>query len=182
MCSRDRQLFRRLVGLVLVAGCSGATPTFAQSAEDNAAFQKFVGIWRLVEWPQRLADGTMRQNRLTSAYIIYTDTGHMCFVAMNPNRPQWKAVTPTPDEALSGIAGLGAYCATVEVHARDGFIVHHVEIERSPNYVGRDRKRWFTFEGPDRVRLRIDPPELVALAPVTESTLVWERVKKSIER
>jgi hypothetical protein len=42
--------------------------------------------------------------------------------------------------------------------------------------IGRTRKRWFTFQGPDRVALRMDPSELSP--PVVESTLVWERVRK----
>ena len=147
----------------------------AQSQDDIA--KQFVGMWRLVSWTERLADGTTRQNPFSVAYIIYTDTGHMCYVGMNPNRPRWKLeAAPTPEEALSGITGLGAYCAAVEIHAKEGFVIHHVEIERSPNLVGRARKRWFTFQGQNRVSLRIDTPELIS--PVVESILTWERVEK----
>jgi len=46
--------------------------------------------------------------------------------------------------------GLGAYCGTVEIHANEGFVIHHIEIERSPNDVGGIRKRWFTFQGSNR--------------------------------
>jgi hypothetical protein len=147
----------------------------AQSQDDIA--KQFVGMWRLVSWTERLADGTTRQNPRSVAYIIYTDTGRMCYVSMNPNRPRWKLeAAPTPEEALSAITGLGAYCAAVEVHAKEGFVIHHVEIERSPNLVGRARKRWFTFQGQNRVSLRIDTPELIS--PVVESILTWERVEK----
>lgn len=119
----------------------------------------------------------MRQSPRSVGYIVYTDTGHMCYVSMNPNRPRWKSeAAPTPEEALSAITGLGAYCATVEIHAKEGFVIHHVEVERTPNFVGRARKRWFTFEGPNRVSLRIDTPELTS--PVVESILTWERVVK----
>jgi len=139
--------------------------------------KQFVGMWRLVSWTERLADGTTRQNPRSVGYIVYTDTGHMCYVSMNPNRPLWKSeAAPTPEEALSGITGLGAYCATVEIHAKEGFVIHHVEVERIPNFVGRARKRWFTFQGPNRVSLRIDTPELTS--PVVESILTWERVVK----
>jgi len=149
--------------------------SYAQSQDDVA--KQFVGMWRLVSWPQRLANGTTRESPLSVAYIVYTDTGHMCYVSMNPNRPRWKSQTaPTPEEALSGITGLGAYCATVEIHPKEGFVIHHVEIEKVPNRVGMARKRWFKFQGPNRVSLRIDTPELVA--PVVESTLIWERVVK----
>jgi len=29
-----------------------------------------------------------------------------------------------------------AYCALVELHAREGFVLHHVDVERVPNNVG----------------------------------------------
>lgn len=151
----------------------------AQPQDDVSTAKKFIGMWRLVSWPQRLADGTTRQNPMSAAYIIYTDTSHMCFVGMNPNRPKWKSATaPTPEEMTSGLGrnDFGAYCGTVEVHAKEGFILHHVEIEKSPNLVGTTRKRWFTFDGPNRVALRIDPSQNTA--PVVESTLIWERVQK----
>lgn len=153
------------------------SPSRAQFQNDVA--KQFVGMWRLVSWPQRLADGTTRQDPRSVAYIIYTDTSHMCSVGMAPDRPRWQSESrPTAAEALSamGGAGLYAYCARVEVHAAQGFVLHHVEMDKSPNVVGRTRKRWFTFEGPNRVALRIDTPELTA--PVVESTLTWERVEK----
>lgn len=112
-------------------------------------------------------------------YIIYTGTNRMCYLSMNPNRPMWKSETaPTESEAISGMGNSGfyAYCATVEIHAEEGFVLHHVEIDKVPNIVGRTRKRWFTFQGPNRVALRIDSPELTS--PVVESTLIWERVDK----
>jgi hypothetical protein len=168
-------LFSCVVGL---CGLGGAwIETHAQPQDDAAVAKQFVGTWRLVSWPQRLADGTTKQNPISVAYLIYTDTGHMCFVGMNPNRPRWKSATePTSEEALSGITGFNAYCSTVEIHAKEGFVIHHVEIEKVPNWVGRERKRWFTFQGPNRVALKIDPAETVP--PVVESTLNWERVQK----
>jgi len=53
-------------------------------------------------------------------------------------------------------------------------VSHHIEIAKNPNTVGRDNKRWFTFDGPNRVALRVDNPA----PPVVESTLIWERVVK----
>lgn len=147
-----------------------------QARGENDMENPFLGMWRLLSWEQRLTDGTTRQAPNSVGYLIYTDVGRMCYVGMNPNRPKWNALTPTASEALSGIMGMGAYCATVEVHASEGFVLHHVEIERVPNNVGTVRKRWFTFDGPDRLSLRIDVPELIA--PIVESTLTWERVTK----
>jgi lipocalin-like protein len=155
--------------------------SYAQSQDDIA--KQFVGMWRLVSWPERLADGTTRQNPLSVAYLIYTDTGHMCYVTMKPNRPRWKSANaPTPEEALSAFPGSYGYCATVEIHAKEGFVIHHVEIDTVPNFVGTDRKRWFAFQGPNRVSLRLDKPASPRInsptSPVVESTLIWERVVK----
>jgi len=169
-----RAIKRRTVSILALGAILNTAP-HAQSVDAMA--KQFVSMWRLVSRTQRLADGTTRQHPISVGYIIYTDTGHMCYVAMNPSRPKWKSETaPTSEEALSGITGLGAYCATVEIHAKEGFVVHQVEIERSPNRVGLARKRWFTFQGPNRVALRIDTPELNP--PVVEDTLIWERVQK----
>ena len=163
------------VVLALGALSSASFHALAQSQDDIA--KQFVGMWRLVSWTQRLADGTTRQNPQSVGYIIYTDTNRMCVVAMDPNRPKWKSETaPTDAEAMSAIRGLLAYCATVEIYSKEGFVLHHVEIEKVPNRVGLKRKRWFTFQGPNRVALRVDTPELTA--PVVESTLIWERVEK----
>lgn len=165
-----------VLNLLLVLPALIGSVFYAEArAQDDIATQ-FLGMWRLVSWEQRLADGTTRQAPNSVGYIIYNDTGHMCYVGMNPNRPKWKSSIPTESEALSGLVGMGAYCATVEVHVSEGFVLHHVEIERVPNNVGIVRKRWFTFDGANRLSLRIDTPELIA--PIVESTLTWERVIK----
>ena len=160
--------------LVLAALSASLLPGHAGA--DDAIARQFVGIWKLVSWEQRFADGTTRQAPNSVGYIIYTDTGHMCYVGMNPTRPKWASRTPTESEALSGIIGLGAYCGTVEVRDDEGYVLHHVEVERVPNNVGIVRKRWFTFHGPDQVSLRVDEPELIA--PIVQSVLTWERVRK----
>ena len=101
----------------------------------------------------------------------------MCAVLVNPNRPKWRsAAAPTPDEAKVGIDGLEAYCSTVEVHGKEGFVLHNVEIDKRPNAAGTTRKRWFTFEGPNRLILRLDP---AANNPTVVDTVVWERVEKN---
>jgi hypothetical protein len=60
------------------------------------------------------------------------------------------------------------------MHAPEGYALHHVFIDKTPNTVGMPRKRWFEFLSPDRVLLRIDRAELQA--PIVESALIWERV------
>jgi len=153
----------------------GALRPSAQSADDVSAARRLVGMWRLVDRTVSFADGTSRPDPRTTAYIFYSDTGMTCYIAMDPTRAAWKSeTTPTPEEAVASIAGLGAYCGTFRVNAKEGSVVHHMEIERIPNLIGRDRKRWFTFQDANHLVLKVDPSEF--RAPVVERKLLWERV------
>jgi hypothetical protein len=161
--------------ILLVSGQLNITSR-AQSQDDIA--RQFAGMWRLVSNPQRLVDGTTREGSNSVGYAFFdASAGHMCFLSMNPNRARWKSeTTPTPEEGLSAIGGFGAYCATIEIHAKEGFMVRHYEINQNPNAVGKQTTRWYTFQGTDRMSLRVDSSELNR--PVAESTFVWERVRK----
>ncbi len=172
-------MMKRLAITAISVSLSFATLAFAQDHPSNDDIaQQFAGMWRLVSNPQRLADGTTREGANSVAYAMFdANATHMCFVSMNPNRPRWKSETaPTPEEGVSALRGFGAYCGTVEIHAKEGFIIRNYEINQTPNAVGKVTKRWYTFQGANRMSLRIDPPELTA--PVVENTLIWERVGK----
>ena len=161
--------------IFLILGQLNGT-SHAQSQEDIV--KKLAGMWRLVSNPQRLVDGTTREGSNSVGYAFFDGNARrMCFLSMNPNRPQWKSeATPTAEEGLSAIRGFGAYCAAIEIHANEGFMIRHYEINQTPNAVGRATKRWYTFQGTDRMSLRVDASELNR--PVVENTFVWERVVK----
>jgi hypothetical protein len=163
-----------LTPLLAVCILCGGLAVGAQTPDATAA-RRLIGLWRLVDRTVTYADGTSRPDPRTTAYIFYSDTGITCYIAMDPARAPWKSETmPTPAEALAAITGLGAYCGTFRVDAKEGSVTHHMEIERIPNLVGRDRKRWFTFQDANHVILRVDPSEFTA--PVVERRLLWERV------
>jgi hypothetical protein len=163
-----------LWSILLLCGQLGGTAR-AQSPQDIA--KRLAGMWRLVSNPQRLADGTTRVGANSVGYAFFdANASHMCFLSMNPNRPQWKSeAAPTPEEGLSALRGFGAYCATIELNAKEGFMLRHYDINQTPNAVGKATKRWVTFQGADRMSLRVDSSELNP--PVVESMFVWERVK-----
>ena len=108
-----------MVGILMFWGTS--FETHAQSQDDVA--QRFVGMWRLVSYSLRLADGTTKPSPLSVGYVIYTGTNRMCGVLMDPDRPKWNVANPNrittnESEALSAITGFDGYCSTVEVHAK----------------------------------------------------------------
>jgi hypothetical protein len=148
----------------------------AYAAAQGAAVQ-IVGTWRLVAATQRMADGTERPDPNVGAqargYIIYTPTGQVCAMLGNSERGRWiVADQPTAAEAMAITSNMVAYCGTYTVDEPGGFVLHHVELDLSPNRSGTDRKRFFTISG-DRLVLRPAPP---LPKGVQEWTVTWQRV------
>jgi hypothetical protein len=158
---------RTVALIVLTAGS-------AQAQSPGAAAEPFVGAWRLVSWTQRLADGTTRAAAADTGNIIYTANGRMCAILQNSKRQKWSGPPKTLEEATARMSGNTAYCARVEINAKEGYVLHHVDLDFNPSSIGIVRKRWFVFEGANRLRLKIDRGELPKT--VEESELVWERV------
>ena len=169
---------KKLMSILALAGLIGlASMMRAQSA--SPVRSQLVGTWRLVSATQRLADGTARPDPQTgprgNGYLMYSETGRMCAVLANPDRPKWKSETaPAEAELRSAFGGLVAYCGTYEVNEAEGYVVHHIEMDRVPNLAGTDRKRYFTLSG-GRLVLRPAPP---LPAGVKEWIVEWERVEK----
>ena len=169
------------LGITLVAflALAGLGPQVSAQSRpsDTAAAQRFIGAWRLVSWVQDMADGTQRPGSTADrGYIMYTPDGRMCAVLQNMKRPKWTGPAASVEEANARLSGAVSYCAAVEVHADEGFVLHTVDLDFNPGSVGLVRKRWFNFDGPDRLILRVDRNEL--RADVKESRLVWERVPR----
>jgi hypothetical protein len=94
-------------------------------------------------------------------------------VLTNPDRPRWTSA-PTDAQVRAAFDGMVAYCGAYDVNAAEGYVVHHIEVDREPNLAGSERKRYFSLSG-NRLVLRPAPP----LPPgVREWTVVWERVQK----
>ena len=157
---------RVLIAALLVAAASRAS---AQGIDPRA----LIGAWQLVSWETTQADGTVRKSPMSVGSLIYSDSGRMCGVLMDPTR-KTPSRPPTDEEIRAAYNGIVAYCGTYEVDAKAGFVVHHVDLEKSPANIGISRKRWFTLEG-NRLSLKIDAAELPATQK--ESRLVWERVR-----
>jgi hypothetical protein len=138
---------------------------------------ELLGTWRFVSSSQRLADGTTQPDPQTGpkgvGYLIYTKTGQVCVVVGNSERSRWPSPqSPTDAEVRSAFEGLTAYAGTFQVNEAERFVVHHIEVDRVPNSVGAERKRFCSITG-NRLTLRAAPP---LPAGVQEWTIVWERV------
>ena len=163
-------------GILIVAALLLAGQSAPAAAQGAAA--KLVGAWRLVAATQRMTDGTERPDPNVGAkargYIIYTSTGQVCAMLANSERARWKVGgQPTEAEALAIPQNMVAYCGTYSVDEAGGFILHHVELDLSPNRAGTDRKRFFTLSG-DHLVLRPAPP---LPQGVQDWTVTWERAR-----
>jgi hypothetical protein len=161
---------------LILAAWLAVSPATATAAPKGPAAQ-LVGAWRLVSATERMSDGTERPDPNVGpqgrGYIIYTATGQVCAMLGNSQRPRWAVPgQPTNAEARAIPDNMVAYCGTYSVDETGGFVVHHVEIDLSPNVVGTDRKRFFTVTG-DRLILRAAPP---LPDGVQALTITWTRV------
>jgi hypothetical protein len=164
--------------LVLIAAASiGLLSRRAQAQDSMPGRAQLIGTWRFVSATQLLADGTSRPDPQTGAngagYLMYTETGHLCAVIANPERPVWRApATPSDSDVRQAFSGLVAYCGTYDVNQAEGSVTHHIELDREPGLTGTNRKRFFTRSGA-RLVLRAAPP---LPNGVREWTIVWQRV------
>jgi hypothetical protein len=161
----------RLAALsIVVSLCTSA------SANAQELSKGLIGTWKLVSTEQRLTDGSTRPSPLYGAngvgYLIYSESGFMCAVLMDPNRPRWKAEDSPTEAELKAIANhFVSYCGRYEVNEKERSVVHHVELDVVPNNVGDKLVRFVALTG-NTLKLRPAEPR----DGIVEYTLTWERV------
>jgi len=158
--------------LLLTLGSLSCT---SQDQPLDTAADNFIGMWKLESWQRTFTDGLSLADPRSVGYIVYTDTGHMCYLSMDPDRPNWGVWNdPTGEEAISAIMGIGAYCSRVEVDDEAKVVTHIVEVEKVPNSVGLIRERNYRFEGNNT--LILSPVQSGLPEGVHLVELVWKRV------
>ncbi len=164
----------RGVGCALtLAGAMGCAP--APPAE---AANPFVGAWSLASWESRSADGevTLPYDGRPAGQIAYTADGRMSAQLMKVGREFPDAAEATGAEMSQAVlGGFFSYYGDYSVDMEAGVVTHHVEGALLPSWVGSDRPRSFTFDGPDRLILSTEPDPARGAGAV--GTLVWERVR-----
>lgn len=164
---------------VLLVFCGLAMWTSGSEAQSPAA-KNLVGLWKLVRIEVRQPDGRTKADpdlgQGAVGYIFYDSTGHMGVHLMNPDRPKWKSEDgPANDEAMTSARGYDAYSGTYELHEKEGYVVHHVEVSFNPNSVGQSWKRKFVLSGN---QLQLTPPPFKSSSgEMLDETLLWERVR-----
>jgi hypothetical protein len=88
-------------------------------------------------------------------------------VMLHPRERKPLGPSATPEEIRDSIRGMQSYFGTYTVDEAAKTVTHHMEGALSPNDVGRDRVRWYTFVG-NRLEL--------LTSQTAKNPLVWERL------
>jgi hypothetical protein len=140
---------------------------------------QFIGVWKLVSYEFRLADGILIRpmGQGVQGILIYDATGYMALQVIDPERPRFASedwMSGTDAEIKSAWEGVMAYYGTFEVLEERGMIVHHVQGSSFPNWNGIDREQLFEFAD-ERLKLLTLPMKMGGEQLVGQ--LVWQKVK-----
>jgi len=159
--------------LILLAACTGEPARFDTPMSPAAPFH---GTWQLVSTRQTMADGSMRSDpdigdRGVGQLMLDASNGRMCVTVANGDRTPWADATkPTDAEVREAMMKMVAYCGTWDVDTAKQELVYKLEIDRSPNQQGTERRRQYVWQG-DRLFLNPTPlPE-----GVTKWEIEWKR-------
>ena len=159
--------------LALLAAC--ATPPAADKvATDPRA--PFDGSWQLVSTTQTMADGSTRSDpdigdHGVGQLMLDASNDRMCVTVANGDRTRWAdALKPTDAEVRESMTKMVAYCGTWSVDTAKQELVYKLEIDRSPNQQGTERRRQYAWKGD---HLFLNPTPLPA--GVTKWEIEWKR-------
>ena len=138
---------------------------------------ELVGVWRLVSWTARAADGTVTHpfGEGVTGQIIYTAGGEMAVQIAGAGRPDHPTEDPFGGSGAQQAAAFASYLAySGRFAVEEDAVVHLVEQSLFPNWVGGAQRRLATLEGGELV-LRTAPMAVGGSTVVNE--LRWRRVR-----
>jgi hypothetical protein len=140
---------------------------------------QLIGVWRLMSYEFRLADGILIRpmGEGVQGILIYTANGYVSLHIFDPERPKFAAddfMKGAPEEVQQAFEGSMAYYGTFEVDEQKAMVIHHVQGCTFPNWVGVDRVQFYEFVR-DQLLLTTLPMSLSGEQVVGQ--LTFKRVK-----
>lgn len=120
--------------------------------------EKLIGTWKFKSMKVETEKGEVIYPYGENLFgmLIYTPSGHMSVLLMNPNRSKFASDDPlggTREEIKDAYENFDAYCGTYSVDIEKGTVTHHIEGSKFPNWVGTDQVRNYQFFG-DKLLLK----------------------------
>ena len=158
---------RQVLGTISYVAAMQASP---------AAWDRFIGVWRLISCERNSMDGRTDYpyGEKPVGRITYDRAGRMSAQLMRPGRrstvtPGMSLITSnaSAEEIREAVNGFTAYFGTYDVDESAQTVIHHVQACLVPSWVGTDLKRTYRFNSTRLV--------LTAAAPANVLELIWER-------
>ena len=125
---------------------------------------RFLGIWRLVSYTRRQANGTVDHpyTEQPIGRLTYDPAGRMSAQLMRPGRRStlpsgvsFALANASDVELREAASGFIAYYGRFDVDEAAEMVIHHVDACLVPSWVGTDLRRQYRFNG-DRLFLRAE--------------------------
>jgi len=166
----------RLVASLVLAALTAALWIVPAHAADNP----LTGIWKLVSFEARTADGTVTNlyGDKPGGILIYDASGHMSTHAMNLNLEKCGTTDrrSCPDkQARAAFDEYFGYWGRYEVRESEGVVLHILKGASLPDLIGVTLRRFYELSG-DRLVLRTPPQKVRGVEMVI--TVTVERVRR----
>ncbi len=132
---------------------AAADQTAADASGEASASEKLAGLWHVVAWDLKMPDGTMVKpfgDKPTGTLFFQKDQARFWGILNHTtNAPKFKDETSpfkgTADESKAAHDTYIGYAGTYTVQEADSTVTLKVENAWTPNWVGTDQVRKFTF-------------------------------------
>jgi hypothetical protein len=146
----QKVLFAVLIATIIIVACGESKGP--EKEKPMTQKKQLVGAWKFLSMTAKKPNGEVIYPYGEDLYgmLVYTASGHMSFLGMRRDRPQFASDDPfdgTDEEIKAAFEGFDAYCGTYEVDTEKSIIIHHVEASRLPGWMGTDQIRHFRFDG-----------------------------------
>jgi len=170
---------KRIVVLVVLAILTLPGGPTAQTGQQNAAQQQFLGTWKLVSYvgeeiPSGIKSDVMGDH--PSGYINYGSDGRMMVIIVGTDRKKPAGSVATPEEAEALLRSMLAYAGTYTIDSEAKTVTHHIDVSWDQTRTGESHVRTYKLDG-DRLMLITQPSRDPSSGKKTVRTLIWERVK-----
>jgi hypothetical protein len=144
-------------------------------------YDRFIGVWQLMEWKvivgDEIRDPSMGASEDCDGRIIYTPDRFMCATLSLRNRPKFAAESfddGTDEEKLHAFDTFVSYSGKVEVNPVRKIVSHLVEFSSYPNFVGTTQERHYEFLGSN---LKLSVPLIKMGQKEVGTYLIWKHVE-----